>query len=75
MLPLDGYRLTATYGEYGLWSSYHTGLDFAAPSGTSLRAVRVLAPRISNLLGCHPRRVNSSCGLTADATKGFNRLC
>ena len=39
VLPLDGYRLTATYGEYGLWSSYHTGLDFAAPSGTSLRAV------------------------------------
>lgn len=39
VLPLDSYRLTATYGEYGLWSSYHTGLDFAAPNGTSLRAV------------------------------------
>lgn len=39
VLPLDGYRLTATFGEYGLWSSYHTGLDFAAPSGTPLRAV------------------------------------
>ncbi|MCR1784354.1 peptidoglycan DD-metalloendopeptidase family protein [Nocardioides carbamazepini] len=39
MLPLVGYRLTATFGEYGLWSSYHTGLDFAAPSGTPIRAV------------------------------------
>lgn len=39
VLPLDSYRITATYGEYGLWSSYHTGLDFAAPSGTPIRAV------------------------------------
>ncbi|THV10824.1 M23 family metallopeptidase [Nocardioides caeni] len=39
VLPLDSYRLTATFGEYGLWSSYHTGLDFAAPSGTPIKAV------------------------------------
>ncbi len=39
VLPLDSYRLTATFGEYGLWSSYHTGLDFAAPSGTPIRAI------------------------------------
>ncbi|WP_206051862.1 M23 family metallopeptidase [Nocardioides ferulae] len=39
VLPLSGYRITATYGEYGLWSSYHTGLDFAAPSGTALVAM------------------------------------
>ncbi|NYI43760.1 murein DD-endopeptidase MepM/ murein hydrolase activator NlpD [Nocardioides aromaticivorans] len=38
-LPLKSYRLTATFGEYGLWSSYHTGLDFAAPSGTPIYAV------------------------------------
>jgi len=37
--PLDGYRLTARFGEYGLWSSYHTGLDFAAPTGTEIRAM------------------------------------
>ncbi|TNM40543.1 M23 family metallopeptidase, partial [Nocardioides albidus] len=37
--PLDSYRLTARFGEYGLWSSYHTGLDFAAPPGTPIRAV------------------------------------
>lgn len=39
VLPLEGYRLTAEYGDYGLWASYHTGLDFAAPSGTPLRAI------------------------------------
>ncbi|MFC5727667.1 MULTISPECIES: M23 family metallopeptidase [Nocardioides] len=41
VLPIDPgtYRLTATYGQYGLWASYHTGLDFAAPSGTPIRAV------------------------------------
>ena len=39
VLPLSGYRLTAEFGDYGLWSSYHTGLDFAAPTGTSIRAV------------------------------------
>jgi murein DD-endopeptidase MepM/ murein hydrolase activator NlpD len=33
------YRITATYGQYGLWSSYHTGMDFAAPSGTPIRAI------------------------------------
>lgn len=38
-VPLDSYRLTARFGQYGLWSSYHTGLDFAAPSGTSIHAI------------------------------------
>ncbi|TDC07053.1 M23 family metallopeptidase [Streptomyces sp. 8K308] len=35
-LPLKNYRLTATYGQSGsMWSSgSHTGLDFAAPTGT-----------------------------------------
>ena len=39
VLPLSGYRLTATFGQYGLWASYHTGLDLAAPSGTPLVAM------------------------------------
>jgi murein DD-endopeptidase MepM/ murein hydrolase activator NlpD len=39
-LPVSGYHLTARFGDYsGLWSHYHTGLDFAAPSGTEIHAV------------------------------------
>ena len=37
--PVVGYRLTAGYGEVGLWSSAHTGQDFAAPGGTSVRSI------------------------------------
>ncbi|UMG93355.1 M23 family metallopeptidase [Nocardioides sp. TF02-7] len=35
------YRLSAEFGQAGgYWSSgYHTGLDFAAPSGTQIRSV------------------------------------
>jgi len=40
ILPVAGYHLTARFGDYsGLWSHYHTGLDFAAPSGTPIHAV------------------------------------
>lgn len=40
VLPLDGYRVTATFGASSyLWSSVHTGLDMAAPSGTAIRAI------------------------------------
>jgi len=40
VLPTTGYHLTARFGmSGGLWSSNHTGLDFAAPSGTPIVAV------------------------------------
>ena len=38
-LPLAGYRLTARFGETGLWATYHTGLDLAAPAGTPVVAI------------------------------------
>ncbi|QIX25847.1 M23 family metallopeptidase [Nocardioides sp. JQ2195] len=39
-LPLSSYRLTATFGQSsGLWASTHTGLDFAAPTGTPVMSV------------------------------------
>jgi murein DD-endopeptidase MepM/ murein hydrolase activator NlpD len=39
MLPILGSRLTAGFGaSSGLWSSRHTGQDFAAPTGTGIRA-------------------------------------
>jgi murein DD-endopeptidase MepM/ murein hydrolase activator NlpD len=40
MLPLTGYTLSARFGESSyLWSSTHTGLDFAAPEGSPVLAV------------------------------------
>jgi murein DD-endopeptidase MepM/ murein hydrolase activator NlpD len=34
------YHLTARFGDYSsLWSNFHTGLDFAAPTGTQIMAV------------------------------------
>lgn len=39
VVPVLGYRLTAGFGDYGLWSSAHTGQDFAAPYGTPVRAI------------------------------------
>jgi murein DD-endopeptidase MepM/ murein hydrolase activator NlpD len=39
VLPVQGYHLTAGFGEYGLWSHAHTGQDFAAPIGTPVHAV------------------------------------
>lgn len=40
VLPVSSYRLTGRFGDSSyLWSTVHTGLDFAAPEGTSLMAV------------------------------------
>ncbi|MFF2997591.1 M23 family metallopeptidase [Streptomyces sp. NPDC057950] len=40
-LPTSSYTLTSRFGDAGsMWSSgYHTGLDFAAPTGTLIKAV------------------------------------
>jgi murein DD-endopeptidase MepM/ murein hydrolase activator NlpD len=39
-LPMSDYDLTATFGQTSnLWSSSHTGLDFAAPLGTPVESV------------------------------------
>ena len=40
VLPVSGYHLTGRFGQSsGLWSSTHTGLDFAAPEGTEIRSI------------------------------------
>jgi murein DD-endopeptidase MepM/ murein hydrolase activator NlpD len=39
VLPVDGYHLTARFGDWGLWASYHTGLDFAAAYGSPIKAM------------------------------------
>ncbi len=39
LLPLDVYQITATFGEYGLWANYHTGLDFNGNTGDPIHAI------------------------------------
>lgn len=40
VLPTEHFHLTAGFGQVsGLWSSFHTGLDFAAPTGTPIFAI------------------------------------
>ena len=40
ILPVRGYHISAGYGASGShWASVHTGLDFAAPTGTDLVAL------------------------------------
>lgn len=40
VLPIGDVRVTAGYGSGGrLWSNRHTGIDFAAPTGTDVVAV------------------------------------
>lgn len=40
VLPVAGYNLTARFGQRSsLWSTVHTGLDFAGPSGTTIVSV------------------------------------
>jgi len=37
--PLASVQLTAVFGQYGLWSSYHTGLDFNGDTGDSISSI------------------------------------
>ena len=39
VLPLAVYQITATFGETGLWASYHTGLDFNGNTGDPIMAI------------------------------------
>lgn len=40
VLPVEGYHLTGRFGaSSGLWSSTHTGLDFASREGSAIRSI------------------------------------
>ncbi len=38
--PVPGAIIGSHFGQYGIWSRYHTGLDFRAAYGTPIRAVK-----------------------------------
>jgi murein DD-endopeptidase MepM/ murein hydrolase activator NlpD len=38
--PVPGAVIGAHFGQYGVWSRYHTGIDFRAAYGTPIRAVK-----------------------------------
>ncbi|MFC8171387.1 M23 family metallopeptidase [Streptomyces sp. NPDC057242] len=58
-MPLSSYSLTATYMQSGsMWSSgYHTGLDFAAPTGTPLKAVHGATVKSAGWSGSYGYRI------------------
>ncbi|MFG2872978.1 M23 family metallopeptidase [Streptomyces sp. NPDC048338] len=58
-LPTSSYTLTSTYGESGsMWSSgYHTGLDFAAPTGTPVKAVHGATVKSAGWSGSYGYRI------------------
>ena len=39
VLPIEPVSITAEFGEYGLWSSYHTGIDFNGSDGDPIHAI------------------------------------
>ena len=39
VLPVPNVSITAEFGEYGLWASYHTGLDFNGSDGDPIHAI------------------------------------
>ena len=39
VLPLSPSITTAEFGDYGLWASYHTGLDFNGVEGQQIMAI------------------------------------
>jgi murein DD-endopeptidase MepM/ murein hydrolase activator NlpD len=57
-LPVGGYRLTARFGHSSsLWSSTHTGLDFAAPTGAPVVSVANGTVRSTEYAGAYGNRV------------------
>lgn len=58
VLPTSNYRLTARFGMSGsYWSSNHTGLDFAAPSGTPTVSISAGTVTETGYAGAYGNRV------------------
>ncbi|MEE1929780.1 M23 family metallopeptidase [Streptomyces sp. TRM 70351] len=57
-LPLSGYQLTSSFGDSGaMWASNHTGQDFAAPTGTPLKAVHTGTIKEAGWAGSYGYRI------------------
>lgn len=57
VLPVTGYRLSARFGQASsLWSSTHTGLDFAGPSGSTIVSVAAGTVTSSGYEGAYGNR-------------------
>ncbi|MEU8622000.1 M23 family metallopeptidase [Streptomyces sp. NPDC048623] len=58
-LPTSSYTITSTFGQAGsMWSSgYHTGLDFAAPTGTPVKAVHGATVKSAGWSGSYGYRI------------------
>jgi murein DD-endopeptidase MepM/ murein hydrolase activator NlpD len=58
VLPVNGYDITATFGDGGgLWSSDHTGLDFAAGYGAPVMSVAQGVVTEAGYAGAYGNRV------------------
>jgi murein DD-endopeptidase MepM/ murein hydrolase activator NlpD len=56
------YHLTAGFGQTsGLWTSFHTGLDFAAPTGTPIMAVAKGVVTSTGWAGAYGNRTVITC--------------
>jgi murein DD-endopeptidase MepM/ murein hydrolase activator NlpD len=70
--PLPGYTVTTPYGKPGSWAAgYHTGNDYAAPSGTAVVATRAGKVTKSQWDGDYGNRVEI---LTGDIEHSYSHL-
>ncbi len=57
VVPVTGYHLTARFGQRsGLWSTVHTGLDFAGPSGSTIVSVAAGVVKSTGYEGAYGNR-------------------
>lgn len=57
VLPVTGYNLSARFGQRsGLWSTTHTGLDFAGPSGSTIVSVSAGVVKSTGYEGAYGNR-------------------
>lgn len=68
VLPVTGYHLTARFGQRsGLWSTVHTGLDFAGPSGSTIVSVAAGVVKSTGYEGSYGNRTIITLTNGADA--------